>query len=421
MWAVLASSLWLPLPAWIGDAVVDGVAELLFLTALLVLWLARPADSLAADVHRMHTILGAVIGLWWALRFLDLFPSSWTRTTAFGLVFDASYWVIYGLVLELITLPVRSPRMVNRGRLWLLTVFVTGVLMAVVWAPETYRRWWPSMLAYLMADLYLLASWTSCRSCWRGEAAERTYGWLGVMLAAWFLFDALEWASYLPEPYRVSYPRWSESIWWWSYFPFVMLLVSARHLHWASSNTPPERGWLTINLTALALAAVVLHVALPMRPALEMGRIGMWMLAAFLMYRCPDVPLPFRRRQAFLPGNQSDLERRVREAMHEVLSTGPLTLSRLAQHMNMAERELKQQLWRDCRVRLDSWMVVARWEAVVSTMRQGVSWEQAALASGFENARACRKALKSALGIEPDTWLRDEQNRTLRPTERTSA
>lgn len=400
LWLSLAVLVWLPTPEWLRHALVDGSAELIFLTALMGMWLFHTPHLAEADLpRRAHRHLGTILLLWWGIRFLDLFPDYFTHSMAFALIFDFTYLLIYLTVLHLLWDGQRRACF-RVAMMTLVFVWLLLICLFAMWQPRLYQNWWPSMVFYIIADLFLLMQWSASHP----HSHQPLFFRRGLLALAliWCVLDVGELFEYVSAPWRLDFGDAWDVMWWFAYAPFWFLLASLS-CPWPSAKAHREpmcsslyqkilaTGLLMISAAYTAfLAPSSLHARTTLGVLVGVGLIAIWCCHQ------SKTPLPPDHRP-----NLSEIEDAVRSHILE----GNLSTTKLARELGFEHRALlRRYLQKKYGTTLRQLIHRVQLRLLSEYTRNGLPVHEAVNKAGFQDAYHCQQVL-AKMGISMEYWL----------------
>lgn len=397
IWLPLALLVWLPTPMWVKQPLLNGVGELVFLTALMGRWLFhRPSAHSDTLMQRAHRNLGIILILWWCIRFLDLFPDRFTHTTLFALTFDFIYLLIYLVSLDLFWHPgqtvYRKLTMLTLGLSWLALV----PLMALR-QPEHYHAWWPSMVFYVFADGFLLIHWR-INSTRRIQPAFFRYGLL-TLIMTWLVADIAELLEYLPGPLRYTSSDKLDVLWWLTYAPFWFLLHTFTRPWPVKSDQNQNEGSLTAYKTfsVLVLSTCFAYVLYWSQTHQQnVISFSIWVTSIFIILKCRNI-----KRKALpspsIEDVQACIERQI--ARHGSILVASLATTLGFNNPRILDRYLRQRY----RLSLNHFIRHIQINLLSRHRQTGLPLTEAVQKAGFRDLYHCQQVLDK-MGFSPAHW-----------------
>ncbi len=213
-----------------------------FLLLLLTSLAFFPASSavLSEQSRRFYQYCTIGFGFWLLIGVLDVLSLEtlsiqylW-MTDVFS---DILYLLFYlSLVMASAVRPDRRPeshsqRLVDNfdasgSILFIFGLLVYFIVIPITTSPADYDSWLPSLLLYVVLDLYLAVRFGYLASTTPGLRWRATYGLMTIGALSWALLDFIEALSHMPNPWLEPYqptlidPFWS--------LPFLIFVAAAR-------------------------------------------------------------------------------------------------------------------------------------------------------------------------------------------------
>jgi len=238
--------------AWIEDILVPPLLHALVLAALL----SRRGRALQPDERTFWNLLAAGYAFWLIVSLFYLLLPGVQEDVWAWLASDLAYLLFYlflALATEVEPQLATASSLRRRFRSIGTFLFLFGLLTYFVLIPshldrEAYGTWVPSMLLFVVLDLYLLARWAAATRAATSAHWRRVFGLLATVAVIWTASDALEALSLA----GVVGTHAGDPLWLVWYAPFYGMIVAGRmqglgatrqqaprrHVHARTSDTP---------------------------------------------------------------------------------------------------------------------------------------------------------------------------------------